>query len=80
MARPARIVQTPGAVPVAHDIAQREAAQAATDRAAMDEKLTSNRPEAGLRAADVDPTKIKRAVLTLDGWVCPEVSPAFQAH
>jgi len=60
--------------------AQRDAAIAASDSAAMSEKLTSNRPEAGLRAADVDPTKIKRAVLTLDGWVCPEVSPAFQAH
>lgn len=31
---------------------------------------------AGLRAADVDPTKIARAVLTLDGWVCPAKSPA----
>jgi hypothetical protein len=29
-----------------------------------------------LRAADVDPTKIRRAVLTLDGWVCPATSPA----
>lgn len=78
MSKSARIVQTPGAEPEADDIAQLEAAQAAADRAAMSEKLTSNRPEAGLRAADVDPTKIKRAVLTLDGWVCPDVSPAFQ--
>lgn len=29
-----------------------------------------------LRAADVDPSKLKRAVLTADGWVCPEKSPA----
>ena len=42
----------------------------------MSEKLTSNKPE-GLRAVDVDPSKIKRAVLTLDGWVCPEVAPGY---
>lgn len=33
-----------------------------------------------LRAADVDPTKLKRAVLTADGWVCPETSPAPPAR
>jgi len=42
----------------------------------MSEKLTSNQP-APLRAVDVDPAKIKRAVLTVDGWVCPAVSPGF---
>jgi hypothetical protein len=30
----------------------------------------------GLRAADVDATRLRRAVLTLDGWVCPANSPA----
>lgn len=30
----------------------------------------------GLRAKDVDPTRLRRAVLTLDGWVCPATSPA----
>jgi hypothetical protein len=34
-------------------------------------------PVAGLRAADVDPNKIRRAVLTVDGWVCPAVAPGF---
>jgi len=34
-------------------------------------------PVAGLRAADVDPHKIRRAVLTVDGWVCPAVAPGF---
>lgn len=29
-----------------------------------------------LRAKDVDPSKLKRAVVTADGWVCPEKSPA----
>lgn len=29
-----------------------------------------------LRAADVDPSKLRRAVLTADGWVCPERAPA----
>lgn len=29
-----------------------------------------------LRAADVDPTSIRRAVLTADGWVCPAAAPA----
>ena len=30
----------------------------------------------GLRARDVDATRLKRAVLTLDGWVCPVKAPA----
>lgn len=60
--------------------AQRDAAQAKSDKAAMSEKLTSNRPQPGLRAVDVDPSKIKRAVLTLDGWVCPESSPTFSTR
>lgn len=34
-------------------------------------------PVEGLRAADVDPHKIKRSVLTVDGWVCPAVAPGF---
>lgn len=29
-----------------------------------------------IRAADVDPSKIRRAVLTADGWVCPDRLPA----
>jgi hypothetical protein len=33
-----------------------------------------------LRAADVDPTRIKRAVLTADGWVCPATTPAPAAR
>lgn len=33
----------------------------------------------GLRAKDVDATRLKRAVLTLDGWVCPATSPAPKA-
>lgn len=35
------------------------------------------KPVEGLRAADVDPHHIKRAVLTVDGWVCPAVAPGF---
>ncbi len=30
----------------------------------------------GLRAKDVDATRLKRAVLTQDGWVCPATIPA----
>ena len=60
--------------------AERDAQIAASDKAAMSEKLTSNKPTAGLRAVDVDPTKIKRAVLTLDGWVCPVEAPQYNAH
>ena len=60
--------------------AERDAQIAASDKAAMSEKLTSNKPTAGLRAVDVDPTKIKRAVLTLDGWVCPVEAPQYNAR
>lgn len=56
---------------------ERDTKIAAADKAAMSEKLTSNKPADGLRAVDVDPTKIKRAVLTLDGWVCPVETPAY---
>lgn len=54
--------------------AECDALIAAADTAAMSEKLTSNKP-GDLRAIDVDPSKIKRAVLTRDGWVCPVESP-----
>ena len=60
--------------------AERDALITASDKAAMSEKLTSNTPAAGLRAVDVDPTKIKRAVLTLDGWVCPVEAPQYGAR
>lgn len=63
---------------------------AAAERAARDERLTKadeaklaepvERTPGQLRAKDVDPTKIKRAVLTLDGWVCPATSPAPPAR
>lgn len=78
MSKPERVIQTPGE-PTPDDKAQRDAAIAAADSAAMGEKLASNKPE-GLRAVDVDPTKIKRAVLTLDGWVCPVEAPQYNAH
>lgn len=43
-------------------------------------QAASAQPEADatgvMRAADVDPSKIKRAVLTADGWVCPSALPA----
>lgn len=56
---------------------QRDASIAAADRAAMSERLTSNKPVRGLQPEDVDPSKIKRAVLTEKGWVCPSESPVF---
>jgi len=55
--------------------AERDALIAATDSAAMSERLASNKPVRGLQPEDVDPTKIKRAVLTEKGWVCPSESP-----
>lgn len=78
MSKAERVIQTPGQIPD-DDKAERDAAIAAADSAAMAEKLTSNKPE-GLRAVDVDPTKIKRAVLTLDGWVCPVEAPQYGAR
>jgi hypothetical protein len=61
MPRPKREVQTPGET--AADV---EPVVVAEDVVAL---IT------GLRAADVDPHKIKRAVLTVDGWVCPATVP-----
>ena len=78
MSKAERVIQTPGQIPD-DDKAERDAAIAAADSVAMSEKLTSNKPE-GLRAVDVDPTKIKRAVLTLDGWVCPVEAPQYGAR
>lgn len=78
MSKAERVIQTPGQIPD-DDKAERDAAIAAADSAAMSEKLASNKPE-GLRAVDVDPTKIKRAVLTLDGWVCPVEAPQYGAR
>ena len=75
MNKPARVVHTPGESPEPPADAERDAEIAQADAAAMGEKLASNKP-AELRAVDVDPSKIKRAVLTKDGWVCPAESPA----
>lgn len=59
-----RAIQTPGGEPEP-ETSQPEAAG------------QSPEPAAGsLRAAAVDPTKLRRAVLTADGWVCPATSPA----
>lgn len=63
----------------ATDKATKDAAQAIADRAAMGERLSSNKPTAGLQPQDVDPHKIKRAVLTEKGWVCPAQSPSAPA-
>ena len=76
MNKTARVVHTPGESPEPPADAQRDAEIAQADAAAMSEKLASNKP-GDLRAVDVDPTKIKRAVLTKDGWVCPSASPGF---
>lgn len=67
------------AASAAADSATKDAAQARADRAAMDERLTSNRPQAGLQPEDVDPNKIRRAVLTEKGWVCPAHTPTAPA-
>lgn len=41
----------------------------------LSERLTSNKPMPGLHARDVDPSKIRRAVLTQEGWVAPVAAP-----
>jgi len=80
-------VQTPGATEAdqpandtgtGHGDAQGEpqaAATKVTPKAVAAESSVQNRPGraqyAQMRAADVDATTLKSAVLTLDGWVCP---------
>lgn len=61
-----------------HDDAQGTAQATATKvapKTVQAESRVQNRPGraqyAQMRAADVDPTTLKSAVLTLDGWVCP---------
>jgi hypothetical protein len=67
-----RAVQTPGG-PAPEEATEPVQAAQATE--------TQPEPADGtLRAADVDPTTIKRAVLTADGWVCPAASPAPPAR
>lgn len=73
-----RAVQIPGAEsPPAEGAAAPQADTAAGPATAPVELPAGPVPVAGLRAADVDPHRIKRAVLTLDGWVCPAVAPGF---
>lgn len=71
-----RAPQVPGATtPTATD------ADTASEPAVADQAQAAEPAEAepvapaGLRASDVDPTKIRRAVLTVDGWVCPAALP-----
>jgi hypothetical protein len=63
-----RQAQVPGAAAAPDTETAAPAPEAASTEAAA--------PAGQLRAADVDPTKIKRAVLTADGWVCPVTAPA----
>lgn len=49
------------------EIAAAEGGDAPVDPAKFDEPVDYSK----LRAKDVDPYKIRRAVLTVDGWVCP---------
>jgi hypothetical protein len=70
-------VQVPGELPEENIPGDTTDQAAAEPAAAAPEAETS---PAGLRAADVDPTKIKRAVLTADGWVCPDTVPAPPAR
>jgi hypothetical protein len=52
--------------------------EGAADHLGVPEQLMPEAPAAEpgvLRAADVDPSKLRRAVLTADGWVCPVDAP-----
>lgn len=65
------------------DKAAREAAdaakQAATDLQLAD-RLTSNRPVAGLQPEQVTPSQIRRPVLTEKGWIAPTAAPRHPAE
>lgn len=80
MPRGARNVQTPGGQPETASPSTDTAAttpSTPSDTAAPTADTESADDEAyrerarTLRAQDVDATRLKRAVLTLDGWVCP---------
>jgi len=49
--------------------------KAAATKAALAEPLRSNKPAPGVHARDVNPTTIRRAVLTAEGWVAPAAAP-----
>lgn len=66
--RSSRAVQTPGGTPPA----EAESTVSQPDEQAAAPAEANELP----RAADIDPTKIRRAVMTRDGWVCPATSPA----
>lgn len=70
MSRSPRAVQTPGEAPA--DSQPTEVTQAAAPAPAEPSGLPD--------AADIDPAKLKRAVLTKQGWVCPTTSPAPPAR
>lgn len=85
MPRGARTVQTPGGQPETASPSTDAAAttpSAPSDTAAPTADAESADDEAyrerarTLRAKDVDATRLKRAVLTLDGWVCPATVPS----
>lgn len=78
-----RPVQVPGqsADPAAQDAPAPQVDQApAADKPKAAKAHKPAEPEGSdgrhLRAHEVDPSRIKRAVLTADGWVCPAKSPA----
>jgi hypothetical protein len=73
----ARAVKIPGAEPVESTSDAPQPDKVTGPATAPVEQRPGPEPVAGLRAVDVDPHKIKRAVLTLDGWVCPAIAPGF---
>jgi len=79
-----REVQVPGGGGPLHEQPAPNAPEPAPNRVNTSSSATARvefakgpEPVVGLRAADVDPNKIRRAVLTVDGWVCPAVAPGF---
>lgn len=85
MPRAPRAVQTPGAAaPAEAESEELQAAEVQPEPAAADPApevesdgdIDYREQARGLRAKDVDATRLKRSVLTLDGWVCPAKAPA----
>lgn len=65
---PRRAPQVPGGEPIEQSGAAPENVSALEVAQAAAESLPNE--------ADIDPTKIRRPVLTKTGWVCPATSPA----
>lgn len=78
--RDAAVARAKSAEDAAATRAAEDAAKKAATDAELSDRLTSNRPVAGLQPEQVVPSQIRRPVLTEKGWIAPVIAAKHPAE